>query len=88
MSEPASRFAGFDRSAMQFWHELASEMVPVGFAADHPRAELLKLKGLTAGPPEIPVGLLHEPGLAAWLARHGKALAPLVNLAASPRRLG
>jgi uncharacterized protein (TIGR02453 family) len=52
--------------------------VPAGFAADHPRAELLKMKGLTAGPPELPAGLLHEPGLAAWLAKHGKALAPLV----------
>jgi len=52
--------------------------VPTGFAADHPRAELLKMKGLTGGFPEIPAGLLHKPGLAEWLARHGKAMAPLV----------
>jgi uncharacterized protein (TIGR02453 family) len=53
--------------------------VPKGFDADHPRAELLKMKGLTAGPGPIPRGLLHKPALAGWLAQHGKALAPLVK---------
>jgi uncharacterized protein (TIGR02453 family) len=52
--------------------------VPTGFASDHPRAELLKMKGLTGGFPEIPAGLLHKPGLADWLAKHGKAMASLV----------
>jgi len=52
--------------------------VPTGFAADHPRAEFLKMKGLTGGFPEIPRGLLHKPGLADWLVKHGKAMAPLV----------
>ncbi|MBL0217958.1 MAG: DUF2461 domain-containing protein [Myxococcales bacterium] len=53
--------------------------VPKGFAPDHPRAELLKLRGLTAGPGPIPRGLLHKPALADWLVEHGKALAPLVR---------
>jgi len=53
--------------------------VPRGFDPDHPRAELLKMKGLTAGPGEIPRGLLHKPGLADWLVEHGKAMAPLVS---------
>lgn len=53
--------------------------VPKGFDPEHPRAELLKMKGLTAGPGEIPRGLLHKPELATWLAKHGKALAPLVR---------
>jgi len=52
--------------------------VPTGFAADHPRAELLKSKGLTGGFPEMPAGLLHKRELAGWLAKHGKAMAPLV----------
>jgi uncharacterized protein (TIGR02453 family) len=52
--------------------------VPTGFAADHPRAEFLKMKGLTAGCGEIPRGLIHKPGFAAWLVKHGKAMAPLV----------
>jgi uncharacterized protein (TIGR02453 family) len=52
--------------------------VPKGFAADHPRAELLKMKGLTAAFPEIPAGLLHKAGFADWLVQHAKATAPLV----------
>ncbi len=52
--------------------------VPAGFAPDHPRADLLKIKGLTGGFPEIPKGLFHKPELADWLVKHGKAMAPLV----------
>jgi uncharacterized protein (TIGR02453 family) len=53
--------------------------VPKGFAPDHPRAELLKMKGLTGGFPEIPAGLIGKPGLAEWLVKHGKAMVPLVT---------
>ena len=53
--------------------------VPKPYAADHPRAELLKMKGLTAGFPPMPKGMLHKPTLAAWLATHAKAMAPLVR---------
>ncbi|HEY6174691.1 MAG TPA: DUF2461 domain-containing protein [Kofleriaceae bacterium] len=52
--------------------------VPTGFPPDHPRADLLKVRGLTGGFPEIPAGLLHKPALADWLVKHGKAMAPLV----------
>lgn len=53
--------------------------VPKGFEPDHPRAEYLKMKGLTAGPGELPRGILHDAELATWLVKHGKALAPLVK---------
>jgi uncharacterized protein (TIGR02453 family) len=53
--------------------------VPKPYADDHPRAELLKMRGLTAGPGEIPRGMLHQPALADWLVAHGTALAPLVT---------
>jgi len=53
--------------------------VPKGFDRDHPRAEFLKMRGLTAGPPAIPKGLLHKPGLADWLVDAGKEMAPLVS---------
>lgn len=52
--------------------------VPKGFSPEHPRAELLKLRGLTAGPGNIPRGLLHKAALADWLVDHGRRLAPLV----------
>jgi uncharacterized protein (DUF2461 family) len=52
--------------------------VPKGFAPDHPRAELLRYKGLICGFPPVPAGLLHKPELARWLLRHAKATAPLV----------
>ena len=53
--------------------------VPKGFAPDHPRAEFLKMRGLTAGFPEIPRGLLHDRKLVDWLVRHGRATAPMVT---------
>jgi len=53
--------------------------VPKGFAPDHPRAELLKYKGLICGFPAIPAGLLHKPELVRWLLRHAKATAPLMK---------
>jgi uncharacterized protein (TIGR02453 family) len=53
--------------------------VPKGFAPDHPRADFLKMRGLTVGFPAIPKGLLHKAKLADWLVDHGKATAPLVS---------
>lgn len=53
--------------------------VPKGFAPDHPRGEFLKMKGLTAGFPAIPRGLLHKPALVDWLVDHAKATAPMVK---------
>jgi uncharacterized protein (TIGR02453 family) len=55
-----------------------TKKVPKGFREDHPRAALLKMRGLTCVFPEIPRGLLHQPGLADWLVHHGRATAPLV----------
>lgn len=53
--------------------------VPKPYSDQHPRADLLKLRGLTASPREIPRGMLHQAKLASWLSVHGKALAPLVK---------
>jgi uncharacterized protein (TIGR02453 family) len=53
--------------------------VPKPFEPDHPRAEFLKMRGLTGGFPAIPKGLLHKPKLADWLVEHGTAMAPLVR---------
>jgi uncharacterized protein (TIGR02453 family) len=53
--------------------------VPRGLPPDHPRAELLRMRGLTAAFPEIPRGLLHDRALVDWLVAHGRATAPLVS---------
>jgi len=53
--------------------------VPKGFAPDHPRAELLKQRGLTGMVGELPRGILHQAKLATWLGDHAIALAPLVR---------
>ena len=52
--------------------------VPKPYPEDHPRAEFLKMRGLTAGFPEIPRGMLHQAKLLDWLAKHAKATAPMV----------
>lgn len=57
----------------------AYKRVPAPYAADHPRAELLRQKGLTAMFPELPAGLIHRPELADVLAEHAAATAPLVT---------
>jgi uncharacterized protein (TIGR02453 family) len=53
--------------------------VPRGFDEDHPRAELLKMKGLSGGFPAIPKGLPQKAGFVDWVVEHGKALAPLMK---------
>ncbi len=52
--------------------------VPKPFAADHPREDFLRMRGLTAAFPDIPRGLIHKPAFAEWLATHVRATAPLV----------
>jgi uncharacterized protein (TIGR02453 family) len=52
--------------------------VPKPYAEDHPRAEFLKIRGLTAGFPDMPRGMLHDAKLLDWLTKHAKATAPMV----------
>jgi uncharacterized protein (TIGR02453 family) len=53
--------------------------VPRPFEADHPRADLLKMKGLVVGFPKIPRGLIHKPEFLDWVVDHGRAAAPLAT---------
>jgi uncharacterized protein (TIGR02453 family) len=52
--------------------------VPKPYTEDHPRAEFLKMRGLTAGFPDMPRGMLHQAKLVDWLAKHAKATAPMI----------
>lgn len=53
--------------------------VPKGYDPDHPRAEMLKRKGLVVSFPELPKGLLSTPKLATWLKDQCKATVPFVE---------
>jgi uncharacterized protein (TIGR02453 family) len=53
--------------------------VPRGFDPEHPRAELLKLRGLTVGFPDLPRDLLTSPKLVKWIGDCCKKTAPLVE---------
>lgn len=68
------REAGYDVSS----HE-PFKRVPRGSPQDHPRAELLKMRGVIAGFPEIPRGKIHRADFADWLVAHATAVAPLVR---------
>jgi len=51
--------------------------VPRGYNADHPRAELLKYKGLHASSPQFDVELVTTPELVEICAEHCQNMAPL-----------
>ncbi len=53
--------------------------VPRGFDPDHPRADMLRRKGLTVSFPDVPAGLVAEAGLVKWLADRCRATAPFVE---------
>lgn len=53
--------------------------VPRPYPADHPRAEFLKMRGLTAAFPQMPKGMLHRAELASWIVEHAKRVAPMVK---------
>jgi len=53
--------------------------VPPPYKQDHPRAELLKLKGLAVGTPEIPEELMPSHELADWLVEHFREAAPVAH---------
>jgi uncharacterized protein (TIGR02453 family) len=57
----------------------ALQRVPRGVDPEHPRADLLKRKGLIVTFPELPRALLVQPGLVDWLVRQTKRAAPLVE---------
>jgi uncharacterized protein (TIGR02453 family) len=57
----------------------ALKRVPPGFPPDHPRAELLKHKGLGLGFPTIPKSLRFSPKLANWIVERSAEAASLVT---------
>jgi uncharacterized protein (TIGR02453 family) len=64
------------------WSTSAAETlarVPAGLDPDHPRAALLRLKGLVVDPGEVPRRLVTRPDLVPWLIEQARAAAPVVS---------
>jgi uncharacterized protein (TIGR02453 family) len=55
------------------------QKTPRGFDPAHPRADLLRRKGLMVTFPALPAGLLTSRRLLDWLVRHVRRAAPLVE---------
>jgi len=55
------------------------QRVPRGFDPEHPRADLLRRKGLIVTFPDLSRKLIVTPRLADWLVAHAKRSAPLVR---------
>jgi uncharacterized protein (TIGR02453 family) len=53
--------------------------VPAGVDPDHPRADLLRMKGLVVDPGQVPRRLLTRPELVDWLVERARAAAPVVS---------
>ena len=53
--------------------------VPAGVDPDHPRAALLRMKGLVVDPGDVPKRLLTRPDLVGWLVEKARAAAPVVT---------
>jgi uncharacterized protein (TIGR02453 family) len=68
-----------ERAGFEVGSHDSLKRVPRGFDPDHPRAELLKRKGLIVHFPDLPRRLLVGRGLVEWLVRHTKATVPLVD---------
>jgi uncharacterized protein (TIGR02453 family) len=68
--------AGLDTDSMS---ETTLKKVPRGFDPEHPRAELLKKKGLGVSFDPPPKALYTSPKLVGWLADRAKKAAPLVE---------
>jgi len=66
--------AGFTAGARE-----ALKKVPRGFDPEHPRAELLKLKGLVASYPTLDRELIVSHALVDWLVKQSRLASPLVE---------
>jgi uncharacterized protein (TIGR02453 family) len=66
--------AGMTRAA----HETMAR-VPRDVDPEHPRAELLKMKGLVIGFAPAPRGLIHKPAFVDWVVEKARRAAPLAT---------
>jgi uncharacterized protein (TIGR02453 family) len=75
----ARHLAGLTRRGFSLSSAGSLVKVPAGVDPDHPRADLLRMKGLVVDPGEVPKRLLTRPALAGWLVEQARAAAPVVK---------
>jgi uncharacterized protein (TIGR02453 family) len=78
-AEVARICASLEKAGFRLTSASSLKKVPRGIDPDHPRAELLKRKGLIASGPPIPAELLTSPKLVDYLAKQILKAAPLIN---------
>lgn len=77
-AELGRRVAALEKKGFTFEAFEGLKRVPPGFDPDHPRARLLKMKGLGINFPRIPGQVRFSPALAKWLVAQSATAAPLV----------
>jgi uncharacterized protein (TIGR02453 family) len=75
----AALLAGLAKRGFTLGSHETLKKVPKGIDAEHPRAELLKRKGLIVSFPPLPKELLVSRALVSWLVKHATQTAPLVE---------
>lgn len=78
-AELAKLLAALVRAGFSIESYEQTQRVPRGFDPDHPRADLLKRKGLFVGFPDLDRNLLTSPKLVDWIATHARKPVPLVE---------
>lgn len=77
--ELAKLLAALTRAGFTIESYEQTQRVPRGFDPEHPRAELLRRKGLFVGFPDLDRKLLTSPKLVDWIVTHARKPVPLVE---------
>lgn len=78
-AELAKLLATLTRAGFTVESHEQTQRVPRGFDPDHPRADLLRRKGLFVGFPDLDRTLLTSPKLVDWIVAHARKPVPLVE---------
>jgi uncharacterized protein (TIGR02453 family) len=78
-AELASTLKKLEKAKMRFAAAESLKRPPPGVDPQHPRAEILKLKGLVAMFPNMPVALVKRRALLDWTVDQAKLVAPMVR---------
>ncbi len=74
----ARELAALTRKGFELHSHGMLKRVPAPFPADHPRADLLRRKGLSFGFPTLPRSLVGKPALVPWIVRHARSAAKVL----------